>query len=536
MIRLALVTACLAITSASTAQPAAVTVRIDTARDRWAISPLIYGSNHDLAGYRVDDARRLGGNRLSTYNWEIDASNAGKDASHVNDDWLTDAVRGGWWSATGSPPDHEDPTAWCVRAFLEESAARQAYSLITIPIAGFVAGDLNGRVAASEAAPAPRWRRVVIDGPDPVPEHPDTTDRVVSSGEMVRWLVRWRDAHPGVHLDAVSLDNEPDLWAETHPYAREAAEPDAFVTRSIQAAIAVKRADPAIAVFGPALFGASGFRDLSRSVDWSTRPESDRYDWFIDYYLDRMRRASERAGVRLLDDLDVHWYADAMLLERGGGDAALNASRSLHDPTYHEPSWVTDCCAAFLPLLPRLRASIDKFCPGTAIAISEYDWLLHDRVESGIAQADALGAFGANRVHFAAYHHRDGPTMTGDTWIAAAFRLFRETDEAVGRFGDTHVFAETPSTPDHAVYASVGADGTIHAICINRRRDSAATVSFTDGAGERLVIAAAKGFDAASPDIHAFRPDGPGATSLTLAPLSVGHVRLQPADAPDKSE
>ena len=106
-----------------------------------------------------------------------------------------------------------------------------------------VAGDLNGRVAASEAAPAPRWRRVVIDGPDPVPEHPDTTDRVVSSGEMVRWLVRWRDAHPGVHLDAVSLDNEPDLWAETHPYAREAAEPDAFVTRSIQAAIAVKRAD-----------------------------------------------------------------------------------------------------------------------------------------------------------------------------------------------------------------------------------------------------------------------------------------------------
>src|ERR1700754_1276502 len=57
---------------------------------RTPISPYIYGSNG-----QSDDrdenitARRIGGNRLTGYNWENNASNAGNDWNHSSDNYLT---------------------------------------------------------------------------------------------------------------------------------------------------------------------------------------------------------------------------------------------------------------------------------------------------------------------------------------------------------------------------------------------------------------------------------------------------------------
>ena len=43
--------------------------------------------------------------------------------------------------------------------------------------------------------------------------------------------------------------------------------------------------------------------------------------WFISYYLDEMRTASNAAGKRLLDVLDVHWYPEA---QDGAGNRITN--------------------------------------------------------------------------------------------------------------------------------------------------------------------------------------------------------------------
>ena len=63
---------------------------VDVTADRRPISPLIYGINQDV-DYGSDRSAivRSGGNRLTAYNWENNASNAGSDYMYQNDGHLS---------------------------------------------------------------------------------------------------------------------------------------------------------------------------------------------------------------------------------------------------------------------------------------------------------------------------------------------------------------------------------------------------------------------------------------------------------------
>jgi hypothetical protein len=123
---------------------------------------------------------------------------------------------------------------------------------------------------------------------------------------------------------------------------------------------------------------------------------------FANVYLDTMRKASA-AGKRLLDAFSFHYYSQASY------DPAnrVQASRSLWDSSYVEPSWITQGGNGFtdggLEILPKLKQSIADFYPGTKLAVTEYDFGGRDDVSGAIAQADALGAFGQQGVHLATY-------------------------------------------------------------------------------------------------------------------------------------
>src|SRR5688572_16092840 len=62
---------------------------VDVSTANRPISPLIYGTNSD-AVTAADGVtfRRQGGNRLTGYNWENNASNAGSDWEHSSDGYL----------------------------------------------------------------------------------------------------------------------------------------------------------------------------------------------------------------------------------------------------------------------------------------------------------------------------------------------------------------------------------------------------------------------------------------------------------------
>ncbi len=379
--------------TASAAPAGSARFTIDSAASRHPISPYIYGMNQPNWASRSRGLRlaRLGGNRWTAYNWETNASNAGADYRHQNDDYL-----GG-----GDVPGE------AVRPHVAAAHAAGASMVVTVPMAGYVSADkspsgdvnqtpdyLNVRFLESRAA-----KRRGFSYP------PDTGDRVVYQDEFVAWL---ESAFPDARRDPArtlfySLDNEPDLWASTHPRIRPTGKVTyaELVQRTEEYAGAIKAVAPGALVFGPVSYGWQGFVRLQDAPDAGGRD-------FLDFYLDAMRDAEGRARRRLVDVLDLHWYPEA----RGGGvriteanntaavaEARVQAPRSLWDPGYTENSWISiDARVGAIRLLPRMREKIAAHYPGTLLAITEYNYGGGDHVSGGVAQADVLGIFGREDV------------------------------------------------------------------------------------------------------------------------------------------
>lgn len=99
------------------ALPAAVGISIDPAAGHAPISPYIYGTNQDIAGVNFT-LRRSGGNRMTGYNRENNASNAGSDYLNQSDNFLT------WVS--GIPDDQAGTPGIVLTKFHDQSLAAHA--------------------------------------------------------------------------------------------------------------------------------------------------------------------------------------------------------------------------------------------------------------------------------------------------------------------------------------------------------------------------------------------------------------------------
>lgn len=474
-------------------------VRVDSGRS--PISPYIYGSNQDHPG-TAWTVRRWGGNRTTGYNWETNFSNAGADWNHSSDLWIL--------ISAGLPDSDAAIPAIAMRHFHEQSLATNAESILTLQMAGFVAADAAGPVSEAETAPSPRWVAVVIAKPSPPSFQPDLEDGVVYMDELVSRMVGTFGGAGSGGVRWYSLDNEPALWPHTHPRIHpEPVTVAELVDRTIALATAVKDVDPEAGILGPALYGMTAFLSLQEAPDWPQAGAG--YDWFVAYYLDRMRQAEAEAGRRLLDVLDVHWYPEARGDHRitdpaatspADVEARLQAPRSLWDPTYTEDSWIGQWLGDFLPILPRLSQAIDAHYPGTGLAITEYDYGGGSTISGGLAQADVLGAFGRHGVKIA--------TLWGiedeDRFQGAAFRLYRDYDGAGGAFGSTSVPAVAGDPADLSIWAAIGEADAIplHLILINKN---------AGGLQANLEIRGAP--DYASGQAWGF---GPGAPTITERP------------------
>ena len=108
-----------------------VTFSVDTTQGNHPISPYIYGTNYGQAsGFTGYTFSRVGGNRWTAYNWTTNASNAGSDWYYFNDNYL------GGGSAPGG----------AVASVIVDVGNHNAPLLLTIPINGYLSGDMNGAV------------------------------------------------------------------------------------------------------------------------------------------------------------------------------------------------------------------------------------------------------------------------------------------------------------------------------------------------------------------------------------------------------
>ncbi len=520
--------------TATTGSGLSITIDVDTSLDHVGISPYIYGSNSDM-GLNLLTARRLGGNRMTGYNWENNASNAGSDWNHSSDNYMCQAV--------GITTAQCNTVGGVIAGWHDQSVAMSATSLLTLEMAGYVAADMNGPVSSAETAPSARWNAAPAAKGSPFTTSPNLTDGSVYIDEQVNFLVnRYGPASAANGVKAYLLDNEPDLWSSTHPRIHPnpvgAVE---LVNRSAALAKAVKAVDPAAQVWGYESYGFNGYYSLQDAPDWPSVKGS--YSWYIDYYLDQMKQQGAAAGKRLLDVLSVHWYPEA----QGGGQrivfggvgnvdtqkARVQAPRSLWDPTYQEDSWIEQWYPSYLPIIPRLQSAIDAYYPGTRLAFTEFTYGGESDISGGLAMADVLGIFGKYGVYAGAFW----PVESDQSFVRAAYRLFRDYDGAGARYGDTNVRATTSDVANSSVYAAIpGADdATLHLILLNKNFDSPVAFSFNLAGGRSYSSGEAWAFDAGSSTISQRSPITGIASnrfSYTLQPRTAAHLVLHAAGGP----
>lgn len=436
------------------------------------ISSAIYGVNTvPLSSDNVTNllpaanlkAERIGGNRLTGYNWENNYSNAGSDWKNNSDDHLLN-----------NPVKTAAGPGGTMITFMDRCKKLNEYSTIQLPMAGYVAADNGGPVTESQVAPSSRWKKVVYQKGSAFATSPSISDDNVYVDEFVNYMVKKYGKASEGGVKSYCLDNEPGLWTSTHARIVPAAlSIDTLIARSVALSKAVKAVDPSAEILGNEAFGWMEYRTFSQVSGWDSY--KTKYDWAISAYLGEMKKKSDEAGKRLLDVLTVHWYPEAKgdkrICEDTAGSestiqARLQAPRSLWDSTYVETSWITSSNSGkAINLLPRLQKSIDTTYPGTKLGITEYNYGGSAHISGALALVDVLGVFGSKGVYVANLHD----AVKG--FLAPAFLMYQNFDGKYSTYGDTCVAAVSPSAADYSVYASLDSKSSklLHVMLINKK-------------------------------------------------------------------
>lgn len=468
---------------------APVSVVVDVARNRHPIDPRIYGTSFASAAELAElnaPLNRWGGNNTTRYNWKLNALNTDFDyffQSHPA-------------SASAAPGAAVDD-------LVARSLAHDSQPMLTLPTLGWVAklGPNRGILwSYSVAKYGPQsetdvWRpdsgngRRASDGSLILTNDPLDASVPVDldyQAEWVRHLTnRWGSAKQG-GVRYYVLDNEPSLWHGTHyDVQRRGATMEDVRDRSLALAEKVKAIDPDALVVGPEEWGWLGLlysgadqQYAAEHENWSRFPDREAHGNmdFMPWYLDQARRRSETVGRRLLDVVTTHFYPAGV----ASGDVSESAqllrnrsTRALWDPSYRDESWIN----APIGLIPRLKAWVRTYYPGTQIGITEYNWgWAEQHMNAATAQADLLGIFGREGLDLAT--RWTTPTNTSPTF--QAMRLYRNYDGRKSTFGDISLLASVPN-PDHvaAFAAERSSDGALSVIVINKQLRTVADLSLS---------------------------------------------------------
>ncbi len=446
-------------------------ININTIEDTQKISPYIYGINIEsgLSGVSAN-ALKQSDIKVSSYNWESNYSNSGSGNGSENT-----------LSLVGSyPQDRVSSPALYTESLISGARRYGIHSkYVTLQMMGKVAPD----------SPDKPWETVYFNKTDGYLSSPDKTDEAVYIDEYVSFLANTYGYAIDGGINGYFLDNEPENWSTRFPEAVSSPiSPEDLVSRSAELAYAVKKIDPTALIYGPSVSGIEAFINIKNSGGWE--PYRGEYSWFIDYYLDNMKRLSDEHGTRLLDSLDVHYHTEATngllqpILDSNdtlSNNARLQATRILWDSSYTENSTTAIMHNQYIPLIPTLKASIDMYYPGTKLSFSEYNFGGGNDISGGIAAADALGIFASYGVHMACMN----PNSTDIPYLKSAINIYTNYDGNGSGFGNSLVRSNNGGDVMSSVYSAIqGKDeSTLKTLIINKNQFNAKTaeISITSG-------------------------------------------------------
>jgi hypothetical protein len=476
---LALVSGVAGLASAAPAAATGPTLTVDATADVHPISPLIYGMN----SYGVDQSmatalkipiERWGGDGTTRYNWEQDSSNAGGD----------------WYFMGGSGTSDPTPSAG-PDALEAKDKASGGTTDMTIPIIPWI----NNSSATNCSYPtsvygAQESVNPYVKAPDgsqcgdglttagvPITDTHITSDNTANSpafeAAWVQHLVAKFGTAAAGGVGIYQMDNEPSGWDNTHRDVHPAQTGwDELVNLTEEYAAAVKGVDPTAAIDGPGDFGWAAYVDDGPPGD--NRASHGGSIWEAQYYLQQLALYQREHGTRLLDYFDEHYYPTTptgvgciALCEEGDAAtqaARLESTRSLWDPTYVENDWIGQYYGD-IDLIPRMQSWINQYYPGTKTAITEYNFGALDSMNGALAQADALGIFGAEGLGMADLW---SPPTAGQPG-AFAFQMYRNDDGLGSGFGSISVQAKSSDQSKLSVYAGLrSTTGALTVMVINK--------------------------------------------------------------------
>lgn len=401
-----------------------------------AISPYIYGVAFAPSGDYLRNAglrsNRWGGNNSSRYNWSMGAANLDFDWYFENVDW--DGADG-----SGSAP-----------AFVARNAAVGAATVLSVPALPWVAKDKTSHsYSIAKYGPQqgsdpyrPDAGNGLSTGGGHVTNHPadssvpsrayartgDPTNTVYQDAWLRQLRARFGSMAP-MMLPFLAIDNEPELWGETHRDVHPALVTyDELYATFTNYASMVRTEFPGARILGPVNSGwwfywnsQAGFDDKAAHGNLDLLP------WF----LQKLRSNDLATGQSLLDVLDIHFYptdvfnndiSDATRAKR------LRSTRAFWDPSYVDEGWIgADHWATYsqpnsnaVMLLPRFKALIASNYPGLKLGLTEWNMGAEGDLSGGLAVADALGIFAAQDLYLANYWS----TPPSNSPVYAAFTLY----------------------------------------------------------------------------------------------------------------
>ncbi len=452
----------------ATPLPGGLALRVDASGNQHPISPYIYGMNFAEEAL-VKELRlpvnRSGGNATTRYNWKLDVSNRAAD-------WFFENIPN-----DGSSAD----------LFVEANTRAGADTVMTLPMIGWTPKSQEitcgfsvskyGKQQQTDPYRPDCGNGVRPDGSPITNNDPTDTSTAIDPAfvqDWVRHLIGLYGTADQGGVKFYNLDNEPYLWSSNHRDVHpKPVSYDELRDLTYQYAAALKQVDPAAQTLGPVEWGWSGFffsaKDAAGDGKWWTQP-LDRMKHgnqpLVEWYLQQMQAYEQAHGVRILDYLDLHYYpqqegvALSSNVDAKTQDLRLRSTRALWDPSYTDESWINEP----VYLIPRMRDWVNKYYPGTKLALSEYNWGALNHINGAVTQADILGIFGREGLDLATLWAPPSIDEPG----AFTFRMYRNYDGQGGEFGDVSVQASSNHEDVVSVFAARRSDNALTVMVINK--------------------------------------------------------------------
>ncbi len=307
-----------------------VTITVNAAQNKKAISPNIYGRNNTFdkpasfykdAGLRF--VRMCGGNNATKYNWRK------KITSHP--DWYNNVYSINW-----------DEISQNIASDHPEMQAMWAFQLV-----GRVASNTNNNFDDWNFNNSQWWQGVYQNlAGGGVPNTDDPGGHALVEGDITLYTMEWPADSTVAILDHWfgpdglglkkdqflywDMDNEPDIWNGTHDDVMSSGLLPAseFVDHFIEVAKKARTLFPEIKICGPV---TTSEWQWYKWGDESIRIDGKYYCW-LEYFLKRISDEEKATGIKLLDVVDLHNYPYAPTdLD------ALQVHRMYYDTDYDYP-------------------------------------------------------------------------------------------------------------------------------------------------------------------------------------------------------